>query len=706
MAQVPAHSPGIPSGAATSNPKPEMMTLYNHSKHRSQGRARWSEFQDPVAEEKRLQELGKTFAIIHRLSKVEKDGLVSWVTTSLEAQSPRLRKVLDTIFHDYPSWYADGSPYAVAPPFKPYVHRWEAFSEAWSQSDTDERTSEELQHLRRELESRIDGHLSALGRVKKTGVVSFENLWMILNPGCFMISRSAGPTQVFKFIQATFSPATHMTPAMYELTLAYVDWNGACCGFSTTSKEIVEYEDSISVTKLPVYPVEFAAQWKEIEPKLIARGRKFERLRGYHMKMCQGKKYVKVEEPYPKIKEQPVSGRVIIDAYAYYKVQNKVAPVLFPLADSLSGRYPPPPGPPGNRNQRRRRDPRYNSSDDSHSSGSSSSETGEEMSPHPRRIIPRRPGPQPVRINCRDAEDALTDESDNNVERKEDMRPLTDVECVIASPRAKGFDLNAKEWCEFDVDDIKDVVWDDSPYDNLVLPDGERELVFAFANRPRFSKQGFDDFVSHKGEGIIILLAGPPGVGKTLTAESVAEKSRVPLYIVSASDLGTKAEGVEKGLTAALECCQLWDAVLLIDEADVFLESRDSNNLERNELVSIFLRRLEYYRGLMFLTTNRITAIDNAVKSRIDLILPYLELDEQNRRKVWVNFLQKLKPGIASISDSDLDELAKTPLNGREIKNSIKTALVLANTDKPLGLKHLKVVLGIRNRALLLDQHD
>jgi hypothetical protein len=66
----------------------------------------------------------------------------------------------------------------------------------------------------------------------------------------------------------------------------------------------------------------------------------------------------------------------------------------------------------------------------------------------------------------------------------------------------------------------------------------------------------------------------------------VAEKSRVPLYIVSASDLGTAAAKVEKGLMNALECCQLWDAVLLIDEADVFLESRNSNNLERNELVS------------------------------------------------------------------------------------------------------------------------
>lgn len=101
----------------------------------------------------------------------------------------------------------------------------------------------------------------------------------------------------------------------------------------------------------------------------------------------------------------------------------------------------------------------------------------------------------------------------------------------------------------------------------------------------------------------------------------------------------------------------------------------------------------------MFLTTNRSTAIDSAFQSRIDLILPYSDLDQAGRRKVWVNFIKKLRPGVASISEGDFDELANTPLNGREIKNSIKTALVLAHTDRPLRLKHLTVVLKIRKRV-------
>ncbi|KAJ8124863.1 hypothetical protein O1611_g8777 [Lasiodiplodia mahajangana] len=242
----------------------------------------------------------------------------------------------------------------------------------------------------------------------------------------------------------------------------------------------------------------------------------------------------------------------------------------------------------------------------------------------------------------------------------------------------------------------------------------------AFTDRSYLEQQGFDDFISRKGQGVIILLCGPPGVGKTLTAEAgksenmqflqqsrsndtVAEKSKVPLYLLSAGDLGIEASKVESGLNKALEICRLWNAVLLLDEADVFLGARDSNHLERNELVSIFLRRLEYYRGLMFLTTNRVNSIDSAFKSRIDLILPYFDLDEQSRKRVWENFIGKLNKGVADFSDADIAKLAKTKLDGREIKNSIKTGLILASHDKPLRFEHVDTVLQVRKRVAELE---
>jgi AAA+ superfamily predicted ATPase len=105
----------------------------------------------------------------------------------------------------------------------------------------------------------------------------------------------------------------------------------------------------------------------------------------------------------------------------------------------------------------------------------------------------------------------------------------------------------------------------------------------------------------------------------------------------------------------------------------------------------------------LFLTTNRIHAIDPAFKSRIDLTLPYSDLDEAARRKVWLNFTGLLPPGSVDIEEENYNELAKVPMNGREIKNTIKTALVLAAVDRPFGMRHLRTILNIRKRVADFD---
>ena len=117
----------------------------------------------------------------------------------------------------------------------------------------------------------------------------------------------------------------------------------------------------------------------------------------------------------------------------------------------------------------------------------------------------------------------------------------------------------------------------------------------------------------------------------------------------------------------------------------------------------VFLRQLEYYQGLLFLTTNRISTIDPAFRSRVDLILPYHDLDENARKQVWKNFIRRLPSHDVQMKDADFDELAKTPMNGREIKNLIKTALVLAAKDKPLKMSHFQVVLDIRSEVDKLE---
>jgi hypothetical protein len=184
-------------------------------------------------------------------------------------------------------------------------------------------------------------------------------------------------------------------------------------------------------------------------------------------------------------------------------------------------------------------------------------------------------------------------------------KELTDDERLLAAPTLRGYSLKEKRWLEFNLDSVKEIVWDSQAFDSLVLPQDQQDLktlILAFANAQSKQVDSFDDVVQGKGRGIIMQLSGPPGVGKTLTAESVAEVMKVPLYVMSAGDLGTSASRVEEALKDILRMVPKWGAVLLLDEADVFMEARNSTDLWRNELVSIFLRMLEYYEVRPFVS--------------------------------------------------------------------------------------------------------
>ena len=249
------------------------------------------------------------------------------------------------------------------------------------------------------------------------------------------------------------------------------------------------------------------------------------------------------------------------------------------------------------------------------------------------------------------------------------------------------------------VNGIKDVTWNEEAFDSLVLPNDEKELLLAFAEGQANPKASFDDFIQGKGKGIVILLNGPPGVGKTLTAESVAETMRVPLYALGAGELGSYANLAEQTLKNAFEKCVAWKAMLLVDEADVFLEKRQLND-GRNELVSIFLRLIEYYSGTMFLTTNRVSSFDPAFESRLDIAVDYPPLTEALRRQIWSNFIMRLPAYKRNISEADLDALAKRDVNGRHIKSVVKTAQMLAVRKKELlSIEHTEAIFRLRDRA-------
>jgi hypothetical protein len=275
-------------------------------------------------------------------------------------------------------------------------------------------------------------------------------------------------------------------------------------------------------------------------------------------------------------------------------------------------------------------------------------------------------------------------------------------------------------------------------FKQLVLPDDHKDILESQV-REHFRKRGAQashiaaeddmDLVRGKGQGLIILLhgtsspeivtrrtayslaLGAPGVGKTATAECIADLMAKPLYPITCGDLGSTAEEVEKNLKKHFTLASKWDCVMLLDEADVFLAKRKQADLMRNSIVSVFLRMLEYYKGLLFLTTNRVGTFDEAFKSRVHISL-FCKLDHYRKTlndtlilfadpnfdrdttiRVWKTFIKQTrralernnrtgiridKEGILKFAKDHWKKHPDARWNGRQIRNAFHTAVAMA----------------------------
>ncbi|KAL3605320.1 hypothetical protein FPOAC2_00263 [Fusarium poae] len=283
-----------------------------------------------------------------------------------------------------------------------------------------------------------------------------------------------------------------------------------------------------------------------------------------------------------------------------------------------------------------------------------------------------------------------------------------------------GYNLRHKKWQDLQIDSIQELQWNKQAFRHLVIDEETKDIIQALVTSKLETDQT-TDLIQGKGNGLIILLHGGPGTGKTFTAESVAELAEKPLFRVTCGDIGTKPEEVEKYLESVLHLGKIWGCVVLLDEADVFLEQRTLTDLERNALVSVFLRVLEYYEGILILTSNRVGTFDEAFKSRIQLSLHYETLTKSQRRTIWSNFLQRLsaleKTAVVKpitnrkrkyetergINFDDIErhlaDLAEEQMNGRQIRNAITTARQLAKfKDESMTYKHLEHVIKISRK--------
>ncbi|OJK03522.1 hypothetical protein ASPACDRAFT_39138 [Aspergillus aculeatus ATCC 16872] len=277
---------------------------------------------------------------------------------------------------------------------------------------------------------------------------------------------------------------------------------------------------------------------------------------------------------------------------------------------------------------------------------------------------------------------------------------VPEEDLILFPNRVFAFVLKDRKWAVIDLNHVDLDAGADQPRDrgwnSLVLPPGHKQMVhslvqahFRHRREEALDRDSQADLIRGKGKGLIILLHGAPGVGKTSTAECVAELCNLPLYPITCGDLGITATDVESRLKYIFTQAQKWKCVLLLDEADVFLSQRE-NNVKHNSLVSVFLRVLEYYQGILLLTTNRVGKIDEAFRSRVHISLYYPPLDKRSTQKIFVenmDLAEKRGKSVIRVNRDEIRDFAREHYrsndpqrrwNGRQIRNAFHIAIAIA----------------------------
>ncbi|KAL7792087.1 hypothetical protein V8C37DRAFT_416451 [Trichoderma ceciliae] len=510
--------------------------------------------------------------------------------------------------------------------------------------------------------------------IQTSRLVDFRTAWTLFPRGSTVYSFGINAEFLSKvestnYVNKSSGNALHVKTKILK-------FNGEKFVWQEQILPIDEFEGNKPILELGHYPLEFHQDPKDVERRLTARGRKVLDLQGLQYRLYTGIALHHAGKDC--IEKHNVEGRILLDAVGYNK---------YHLAKGKRENY-------------------KQTYDDESSisfglfdtdSGSSSDSDADSLDETPgKRTVVRRLGEKDFLKN------------------KQHMESRVEDLCFI-SGMLGGYALKNKIWMEFYLEDVEPMVWNDMAYSHLVYDDQQKDLVLSFVQNHNphgvasaapvasssasvvsnpASPTPMEDVIVGKGQGLIILLSGPPGTGKTLTAEAVADRTHRPLFYLQAEDLGINAAALGANIKRVFEMATEWNAVILLDEADVFMAERNPNDIHRNELVSIFLRELEYFRGIIFLTTNLYHTIDAAFRSRVSLHLLFQSLSREARETVWRKFLQRLperkelepshdretsiedaaeNPEVKTpLGDADLGQLSLWQLNGREIKNAVR----------------------------------
>jgi ATP-dependent 26S proteasome regulatory subunit len=232
-------------------------------------------------------------------------------------------------------------------------------------------------------------------------------------------------------------------------------------------------------------------------------------------------------------------------------------------------------------------------------------------------------------------------------------------------------------------------------WEDIILPEDAlrqlQEIAAQVVHRPQvYETWGFGAKLS-RGRGISALFSGPSGTGKTMAAEILANHLKLALYRIDLAGVVSKYIGeTEKNLKKVFDAAEQSGAILFFDEADALFgkrtEVKDSHDRYANIEVNYLLQRMEDYRGLAILATNRKSALDRAFLRRLRFLVDFPFPDAGSRRRIW----QKVFPPQAAVDGLDYGFLARLEIPGGNIRNiALNAAFLAADEGVPIGMGHV-----------------
>ncbi|KAM0418890.1 hypothetical protein ACHAPT_012155 [Fusarium lateritium] len=564
----------------------------------------------------------------------------------LEIQSDTLRQGFARIAENMTTIRLSHDPIVIPEPFMEVYHCREKIREALKLAESDVLRAE-LQLFVNFQDQYMTETIKTIDQFIAHGYIEFEWLWAIFPPGELVVienvSASDAPIQWCAIVKSFEFRTLDSGVQVWTLTVTHTGFNGLRLGKTETALTFPAFSNNIGISRLPAYPLKFCKDEIWVQQEAIRRGKNYEM---YCLASSRSKE-VPIGTPMwhagpvwtergdgddrrgCRIMDNPsgtVRGRAIVDFEGFFEHSPT-------FRESLDF---------GNHNDD------DDSSDDDSFYGL-------------RRRMLRR---------------TYTATSITQLGESLTVTSLSEDELLTCPPLVPLYSFVSRQWCFVFIDDLSEIEWKPQIFEQLQIDEEMKDAIQGLVRGYSTHASLFDDFIEGKGRGLVFLLHGPPGCGKTMTAESISESLQKPLYHVSGGELGASVESIQEALETAFERATRWDTILLLDEADAFLSRRDGADIERNSLIAVFLRLLEYQSGIVFLTTNRPSDFDPAFESRIHLQISFSRLDASKRELIWKLLAQK--NGNCILSPEQIRALGKLPLDGRRIKNILRLASLFA----------------------------